>query len=274
MPVTPAPFDLVQAAAALSSGPIGHTLTYVESTPSTMLLAREWAAGSSVRSGAVALADVQSAGRGRLSRTWEAPAGSALLLSILLRNEGGAVPLERLPMVAGLAMLDAVAHVAPELDAGLKWPNDLLIGDDPATARKVGGILIESVMVGGIVTSAIVGIGLNVNQSAAELPTVEPPAAEPTSLAVEAGHPLDRTELLIALCRAVGGHLQSDPATLVARWRSRLWTLGRPVVAHFGNGSATAGLAVDVTPDGALIIETPEGDRLSVSAGDVSLRNG
>jgi BirA family biotin operon repressor/biotin-[acetyl-CoA-carboxylase] ligase len=267
-------FDLERATAALANAPIGHTIEYVATLPSTMGLARAWAADGHMASGAVVLAESQSAGRGRLDRRWEAPAGRALLLSILLRSEQIPRQPGRLPMIAGLAMLDATAHLVPGLSAGLKWPNDLLVGEDPATANKAAGILVESTVHNGHLQSAVVGIGINVNQSADELPTVEPPARSPTSLSLACGRPLDRTELLIALCRAFAAHLLEPDANLVARWRSSLWTLGRPVTAHNPDGTIINGLAVDITPSGGLVIESEQGRREIFEAGDVSLRPG
>ncbi|MGL4648807.1 MAG: biotin--[acetyl-CoA-carboxylase] ligase, partial [Caldilineaceae bacterium] len=178
----------------------------------------------------------------------------------------------RLPMVAGLALLDAVERLAPALTTGLKWPNDLLVGENPAAARKAAGILVESVIRDGRVESALVGIGINVNQMESELPQVQAPARTPTSLALELGTPIDRTELLIALCRAFAAHLLEPDGNLVGRWRSRLWTLGRPVTAFLPDGSQIDGLAVDITPTGGLLIEMADGRREGFEAGDVSLR--
>ncbi len=267
------PIDLDRVRAALAGAAVGHTVEFFATLPSTMEIARGWAPNRSIRSGAVALADEQTAGRGRLQRNWQATPGSSLLLSLLLRREQLPHSPEHLPMVAGLALIDAVARVAPDLSVGLKWPNDLLVGDDPISAGKAAGILVESIVSNGQIEAAIVGIGVNVNQRRDELPQVQPPARTPTSLALELGAPVDRSELLIRLCRALAAHLMEPDATLVARWRSHLWTLGRPVSAHNADGSALDGLAVDVTPSGALVIELADGRREHVLAGDVSLRS-
>lgn len=266
------PIDIERVRAALAGAAIGHTLEHHASLPSTMDIARGWAANARIRSGALVLAEEQTLGRGRLQRTWQAASGTSLLLSLLLRREQLPHNPAHLPMVAGLALVDAVARLAPNLAVGLKWPNDLLVGDDPAGAGKAAGILVEAIVTGSQVEAAIVGIGINVNQQRDDLPQVEPPARTPTSLALELGAPLDRTTLLISLCRALAAHLLEPEATLVARWRSHLWTLGRPVSAHNPDGSTLDGLAVDVTPAGELVIETADGRRHPLLAGDVSLR--
>ena len=108
--------------------------------------------------GAVAACDEQTAGRGRLGRPWQAPAGTALLCSILLRRPTGLNPAE-LSVVSALATAETVEHVT-SLDARIKWPNDVLLGD-----RKVAGILLE-----GRPRTIVLGIGLNVNQTETQLP--------------------------------------------------------------------------------------------------------
>jgi BirA family biotin operon repressor/biotin-[acetyl-CoA-carboxylase] ligase len=266
--------DIGRARAQLAGSPVGHTIVYRALTESTMADTRALAQGAPGASGAVVVADAQSAGRGRMARRWEAPAGTALLASVLLR--GAHVPAQPglLPAAAGLAVLEAIAAVAP-LPAGLKWPNDVLIGHDPAQARKVAGILVESTLVGGVGATpavAVLGIGVNANQTAGQLPPVAPPAPQPTSLALELGRPVDRTELLVALCRALGRTLALPPDELLAAWRARLWTLGQPVTVYLPAADPLHGQAVEVADDGALVVEAG-GQRHAIYAGDVSLRS-
>lgn len=273
-------FDLNRAARALVSAAVGHTLDFHPYTESTMLAAQRLAQRPDIRSGAVVLADEQAAGRGRLQRRWEAPAGRALLLSILLKP-GQLPPVPgHLPMLAGLAALDAIRAVAgphaggPGL--GLKWPNDVVAGSTLHDARKLGGILIESAIENGRLSHAVVGIGLNVNQTAAEMPVIEPPALPPSGLSLEFGRHFDRTDLLIALCTAFADRLTHPAPMLVAEWRRELWTLGQPVTVHHPDGSTSGGDAVDVTAAGGLVVEQVDPARGSlrytVDAGDVTLR--
>jgi BirA family transcriptional regulator, biotin operon repressor / biotin---[acetyl-CoA-carboxylase] ligase len=276
IPALPA-FDTERATASLRHVAIGHTLDYHEETDSTMALARSLARRSDVRSGTVVVAEHQTAGRGRLQRTWEAPSGRALLLSVILKDG-------HLPSLPGhVAMIGgiAVAHALDELlgtaaTIGLKWPNDVVVtatsGEtrDPQP-RKIAGILIESSMLGEDMEYAVVGIGINVNQSAVELPFVAPTALHPSSVAVISGRSVDRTDLFVSLAHTFADALALPAVALVDQWRGRLWTLGRPVTAHLSDGVRLSGIAVDVTEGGSLLVD--DGEQIHVvDAGDVSLR--
>ena len=265
------PLDIERLRAELSECAVGHTIEYYRSIESTMAPAHALAEQAGVRSGALVLADEQTAGRGRLHRQWDAPFGRALLLSVALRAEQIAnAPV--LPMIAGLAVLHALERVGlPSAGFGLKWPNDVVCGERAGRQRKIGGILVESALSGGSFSHAVIGIGLNVNQQPDELPHVELPAPQPASLLMESGSPVDRTLLLLELCRAIADQLAASPSSLAAEWRERLWTLGRAVTVHQHDGSEFTGIAVSVTENGSLIVENAEGVR-TVDAGDVSLQ--
>lgn len=266
--------DLQRIAAALAYCTIGHTLHYHSSVTSTMTVAQELARQGDVRSGSVVIADEQRAGRGRMDRHWEAPAGRALLLSIILKPPHLPSQPGHLAMIAGLAIVHALdAHgLTDGLQAGLKWPNDVLLGRERIHAGKVGGVLIESAFAAGAWQSAIIGCGINVNQERTELPQVAPPALAPTSLRVALGHSTSRTELLIALCQAWDRLLTWSSRKLVAEWRTQLWTLDRSVRLHIANNEILEGTAVDVADDGSLILEDDSGRRHVIIAGDVTLR--
>jgi BirA family biotin operon repressor/biotin-[acetyl-CoA-carboxylase] ligase len=136
--------------------------------------------------GAVAVAEEQTEGRGRLGRTWQAPAGSSVLVSVLLRPEIAAPRLPELSLVAGGAVAEAIAEVTG-VDPAIKFPNDVLLD-----GRKVAGILAESSE-----GRVVLGVGVNVNQSRNELPTDA--QTEPTSLRIQTGEPVDRVALLAAI---------------------------------------------------------------------------
>jgi BirA family transcriptional regulator, biotin operon repressor / biotin---[acetyl-CoA-carboxylase] ligase len=154
--------------------------------------------------GAVAVADEQTEGRGRLGRTWEAKRGTSILCSIVLRPR---VPQERLPelsLVAGEACADAIRTVTG-LDPTLKFPNDVLIG-----GRKVAGILAEARE-----GRVVLGIGINVNVSADELPAdTDTPV---TSLLLAAGRTIDRVEMLVVLLDALEQHYDAWTTELGSR---------------------------------------------------------
>jgi BirA family biotin operon repressor/biotin-[acetyl-CoA-carboxylase] ligase len=204
----------------------------------------------------VVVADFQRAGRGRLGRTWQAAPGASLLVSVLLRPPARLAT--RVVVAAGLALSDAVERVAG-VPAGLKWPNDLVVGD-----RKLAGILAEADMAGAE-PAVVVGLGCNVNWETlpADL------AATATACNLEAGRPVDRDELLDAFLAALDTRLDAlaEP-TLLADYRARLVTFGQRVRAETAGGVVT-GTAVDVGGTGELVVETERGERVTIVAGDV-----
>lgn len=217
--------------------------------------------------GAVLVAEEQTAGRGRLDRSWTAPARSGLFFSVLLKP-GEEVPQERwgwLTLLAGVAAAQGLSRAAG-VDTSLKWPNDLLVTVD-GEERKAAGILAERVADG-----VVVGIGLNVTLTEDELPV---PAAG--SLLLAKATVTDREPLLKAVLRtleewygrwrAAGG----DPAEsgLQEAYAAGCATLGRHVRAELPGGRSLTGTAEAVDVDGRLVIRTPEEEREAVGAGDV-----
>src|SRR6476619_4652060 len=176
-------------------GRFGHEYTYVESCPSTQrLLAPE------APDGAVAVADEQTEGRGRLGRRWEAPAGTSILCSVQLRPKAPVARFPELTVVGAEACAEAI-HAITGLAPGLKEPNDVVLD-----GRKVAGILGESGE-----GRVVLGIGINVNVEPSDLPTdVRIPA---TSLLAETGGPVDRVELLVELLAALERRYDSWSAT-------------------------------------------------------------
>jgi BirA family biotin operon repressor/biotin-[acetyl-CoA-carboxylase] ligase len=165
----------------LLTGRFGSVYRYSETTPSTQRML-----GPGDLEGTVAVADEQTEGRGRLGRSWHAPAGTALLFSTLLIPAVEPSRLPELSLVAGDAVAEAIANTTG-LDPTIKFPNDILIG-----GRKVAGILAESSE-----GRVVLGIGVNANQNEADLPADA--QTEPTSLRLELGRRVDRAELLAAI---------------------------------------------------------------------------
>jgi BirA family biotin operon repressor/biotin-[acetyl-CoA-carboxylase] ligase len=258
---------------------VGHTLDYHASIPSTMAVAMELAAQPATRSGMLVVAEEQTAGLGRLQRSWEAPASQALLLSVILKPPHLPAHPAQLAMVAGIAVVRAILSILPGLsdEIGLKWPNDILLGEDLASGRKVAGILIETSYRNNEMEYAVVGIGINVNQAPQALPNVPPGAPTPTSLLAYVGRPVDRSDLLIALGQVWSELLGPERAghDVYQEWRSLLYTLGQPVTVRQhgqGNDQAVHGTAIDVTPDGALVVADQNGHQFTFGSGDVTTR--
>ena len=165
----------------LLRGRFGHVYRYAEITPSTQRMLAEDTA-----EGAVAVAEEQTEGRGRLGRAWEAPGGTSVLVSVLLLPAVAAPRLPELSLVAGGAVAEAILEVTG-IEPTIKFPNDVLIG-----RRKVAGILAESSE-----GRVVLGIGVNANQTLQQLPADA--QTEPTSLRLELGEPVSRLQLLAAI---------------------------------------------------------------------------
>lgn len=285
----------VAAVRAALAGTRFADVRWVASTGSTnadaLALARDGAA-----EGVVVVADHQRAGRGRRSRSWVAPAGGSLLVSVLLRPPASVAAAAT--MAAAVAVAEAVEQVAG-VRPGLKWPNDLVVDD-----RKLAGVLAEADWPAGSTISSgyrppaahertvvVVGVGLNVDwpRPSPASPRGGPGDAEATgggpdeaaALAEVAdratalnwlGADADRAELLVAFLRRLderyGELVREGPAATVADWRRRSATLGRRVRVDLG-AHDVEGTARDVTGDGHLVVETLEGERRTFAVGDV-----
>jgi BirA family biotin operon repressor/biotin-[acetyl-CoA-carboxylase] ligase len=199
---------------------VGRPTHYQATIGSTMDKARRLAEGGAPE-GMLIVADEQTAGRGRLERSWWAPPASSLLLSLLLRPGLPAQRAQRLTIICSLAVCDAISEVA-DLCARVKWPNDVLID-----GRKVCGILTELDVLEARVRYAIVGIGINVNVDFGHAPPLMVPA---TSLSIEAGHPVSRLELLVSLCASMERRYVAlrEGQSFHQEWAERMATIGEP----------------------------------------------
>jgi BirA family transcriptional regulator, biotin operon repressor / biotin---[acetyl-CoA-carboxylase] ligase len=242
---------------------IGNRAVYYDRLASTMDAARDEARRLAVE-GTVVVAGEQTAGRGRLKRSWLAPPGN-VALSVLLYPGIGELP--SLIMLASLSVarcIETVTGMRPEI----KWPNDVLIKE-----RKVCGILIETdarPSSSGNVSYAIVGIGVNVSLNPADFSEIENTA---TSLSQEAGRAVHRTEVvrcLLSEMDALYVQLKSGKS-LFDEWRHRLVTLGRRVTVT-SLDSVFEGMAESVEQDGSLLVRCAGGELRRVVAGDVTLK--
>ena len=208
-------------------------------------------AGRGAPDGLVVVADHQTEGRGRRGRSWEAPPGSSLLVSALLRPPPD--PTHLATMATGLAVV-AACRSAAGVTASLKWPNDVMV-----EGSKLGGILAELVGNHGN-RAVVVGLGLNV---AWDVPL--PPGG--IDLRTAGGRTVERAALLVGFLRALETRCRRSAAEVVAEYRRRCSTIGEPVRAHLATEVVT-GTATSVDDHGRLVVQTDHGSR-TVTAGDI-----
>ena len=209
----------------------------------------------------VVIADAQTAGRGRQGRAWQSEPGN-LHLSVLLRPRGGVARGGRLPLLAGLAVAEAVAGLG--LDARVKWPNDVWVA-----GRKVAGVLVEASSSGGTVESAVVGIGVNVRSVPDALDAATRAASACLADFGPAPEPLEVAAAVLARIRVWYHRLAEEDGGVLDAWRARsLPWWGRRVEARAADG-VLAGRAVGIDDDGALVLMLDDGTRSLVHSGDV-----
>ncbi len=237
---------------------IGRRTVYHRRLPTTMDTARD-EARSGAAEGTVVVAGEQTAARGRLKRSWFSPRGN-IAFSVVLYPTRQQLP--GLVMVSSLAVVGGIEAVTG-LRPVVKWPNDVLVA-----GKKVCGILIESSFQGSRLDYAIVGIGINVNLDPTDFPEITPIA---TSLSLELGKGVSRTELLRAVLTEMERLYLAPHAAVFRQWRDRLVTLGNDVRITSGD-TTLDGVAESVNPDGSLMLRLPDGRLTRVTIGDVSLR--
>lgn len=238
---------------------LGRRIEYLAAVGSTNEVAKRLAREGAAE-GTIVVAEEQTAGKGRLGRSWASPPGAGIWLSVLLRPDGPAHHTPRLTLVAAVAVAEAVREVTG-LAAGIKWPNDLQLG-----GRKFCGILTELEAEMERVAFVVVGIGINVNH----VPDAFRPGA--TSLAEEMGRPVKRAPLIGAVLRAFERWYGRPFPEVLGRWKELSVTLGREItVLPFAGGEPLYGRAVDLDEEGALLVESG-GEIRRVVAGEVSIR--
>jgi BirA family biotin operon repressor/biotin-[acetyl-CoA-carboxylase] ligase len=239
---------------------IGQRIIYYPRLNSTNDIAKRWAR-QGAEEGTVIVAEEQTAGRGRMKRTWLSPKGS-IALSIILRPQLAYI--SSLIMVASLAVVHGIEQVTG-LKSQIKWPNDVLVNN-----KKMCGILIESDLRGSAVDYAIIGIGINVNLRLSEFPEVPPTA---TSLSHELGRDVSRLDVIRCLLAETERLYLALPTgqPVYQEWRDSLVTLGKKVQVRSG-AITYKGIAESVAGDGSLCLRQSDGSLIKIVAGDVTLR--
>lgn len=239
-------------------------ISYEPQMASTNLRAKEMARNGAPH-GSLAVCDHQTAGRGRMTRRWDTPAGEALTQTMVLRPK---LPIEQAQLItfaAALAAAKAIEEVCPELQPGIKWPNDVVIG-----SKKCVGILCE-MMLDGNGYAVVPGVGINVNQQAFDGELSD----KATSLFMETGKAVERWQVLCAYLR----HMEDAVDALEREGLNGIWqeyiarsvTLGRRVRV-VGTDDTFIGTAKAVDETGALIVTDEQGQDRRVLSGDVSVR--
>lgn len=246
----------------LNANRYGKNVLYRDQVRSTNAIAARWAE-SGAPEGTVVIAEFQTEGKGRLNRSWDAEAEQNILVSVVIRpGEGFAHP-GWIPLVAGVAVADAVTPFVPESNVELKWPNDVLLD-----GKKVAGILSEMGSAEGA-RFVILGIGLNVNQQDFPLEFEE----SATSIRNVCGSDVFRPELLARMLEALEIRIErlfsAGPEAVLPAYLDYLAGIGNPVRLYTASGKSHAGTLMGVDPNGGLQLETEAG-LTSFYAGDVT----
>jgi BirA family biotin operon repressor/biotin-[acetyl-CoA-carboxylase] ligase len=239
---------------ALAAAGLVAPVDWQEVTASTNATALEMAEAGAPQ-WTLAAAAHQTAGRGRLGRSWEDHPGRALMFSVVLRPAMSAEDAGILPLLAGAAMAEASGALSG-LEVRCRWPNDLLIATKKV-AKKVGGILAESAVKDGALRYLVMGVGVNLEA---------PPGIEE---AAGLGSAVDPLELLTRfLIGFRSGYESGDVVAVGARWTAISATVGHPVEATSQEGARITGEAIGVDERGALIVDTGTGP-VTVSSGEL-----
>lgn len=254
--VSPSGVSAAQLDRLLGTLRFGRITRFLPEIGSTNSEAATWGENGAPE-GALVLAERQTRGRGRFDRTWVAEPGKNLTFSLVLRPRFGAELFGMIGLAAAAAVGRSIGARFPRLDPRIKWPNDLLLN-----SRKLGGILVETRTAGAPHPVLVVGIGLNVNQSAFP----EQIAGRATSLFLETGHEADRTELLARILADFEVIYDSIPtdrgANVRAVYLERLVGLHEEVTLHqVHSGDAVTGRMVGVDEHGGLRLQIGDEER-------------
>ena len=255
--------DLDRLQSLLRTEFLGRRVFYEASTLSTMDIARREAQAGAPE-GAIALAEEQTAGRGRMGRSWVSPPGENIYVTLVLRPTLD--QLRYLSVIAPLAVCHAIEETTGLLPR-IKWPNDIVIN-----GKKVCGLLTQSDVSDSRVLYAVTGIGLNVNMDVAAYDEIRDIA---TSLRAELGRDVSREEVLAATMNHLEALYQAVRRGEVVSmdWKQRLDTLGQHVRVSGPDGALLEqGVAVDADSDGSLILRRDDGSHVRIEAGEVTLR--
>ncbi len=251
-------------AALLAGTTIGAPLEYSDKTASTNVDAFRLAENGAIE-GAVVLADAQTGGKGRRGRVWASPAGVNLYCSIVLRPAIMPHEAPQLTFLSAVAAARAI-ELTTELTAEIKWPNDVLV-----SGKKVAGLLNEMSAETDGINFVILGIGINLNMTADQLPDdLRHPA---TSLFLESGVRVDRSSFAGTMLRELGqlyaDFLQHGFGPVREEWQRRCNAAGREVVVSDSGTECTGGRFIGIDSDGAMLLRSDDNKLHRITCGDV-----
>lgn len=259
------PFDLQRLEDCMSTEWVGKSCRFLEQLDSTNLEAQRSAENGAVH-GAVVIADMQTAGRGRRGRSWQSPAGSNLYFSLLLRPQATPESVSAVTLVMALAVTEAIRETCGAA-ALIKWPNDIVID-----GKKVCGILTELRTEKGRIQDIVIGVGINVGQTefASEL------AFGASSLLLACGREISREELLALTLKGFELYYERfletlDMSGLMEQYNALLVNCGREVRVLDPQEEFT-GISAGINERGELLVERQDGRLETVYAGEVSVR--
>jgi len=246
----------------LQTESLGKTVVFKETVESTQKEAHKIA--EEAAEGTLVIAEEQTAGRGRMTRTWHSPKGTGIWMSLILKPDLPPFKAPQFTLIAAVAVAEAIQETTG-LTPEIKWPNDLLLN-----GKKITGILTELQADSDRIRSIIMGIGMNVNQQSfpAELENIA------TSLAIEKGAPIARAKLVQAILKNMEMHykdyVENGFGSIKEKWESFAVSIGRQIIARTVNGSVR-GKALGITEDGVLKLEDEEGVIHSIYSADIEI---
>lgn len=251
----------------LQTQQVGQTFHFLDTTESTNLVASRMAADGAPH-GTVIAADTQTHGRGRLARTWFSPRGVNLYMSVILRPRVEPACAPQAAIVTALAVVRALSKLHPPLQLGIKWPNDVYLAQ-----RKLAGILCELSAESDHVHYLVIGLGMNVNLPREQLPAEI--AGSATSLLDATGAESSRPAVLAAILNEMEPVYDTWCAhglqPFLDEWQRYSVLQGRAVTVETLAGTIR-GTVLDLSPGGALVLQTADGEVRQVLAGDVQER--
>lgn len=241
----------------------GNTVHFAKKTDSTNLWAKSLAREGAAH-GTLAVTEFQTAGRGRFDRKWVVPEGISVMMTLVLRPEFAPVHASMLTLVMGLSVAQAAKRLG--FDASIKWPNDIVI-----SGKKICGILTEMSANVDKIHYVIIGVGINVNTESFP----EEVADKATSLYLEGGQKLDRTQVIAEVMEAFERNYERfcetcDLSRLMGEYESLLANLNQPV--RVIEAEPYEGICRGITAGGELLVERADGSVSEVGAGEVSVR--